>query len=163
MKNRRKFFAGACWNDGRRNLNEGAIVYLKTAAEDLSGSCNTASYCGHLDMCGDGLYLRLGAGVYQYGGCSAGGGSSDYLLHAKRHYPVGDGISYQSLWAADGCDLAAGQGAGFSVFSARPDIDKFMLHLGHHLSAWHISAEYLLLLAVTHCMLTYCIQTWYYN
>ena len=39
---------------------------------------------------------------------SAGRGSPDYLLLAKRYYPVGDGVSYQSLWPADGGDLAAG-------------------------------------------------------
>lgn len=44
-------------------MNEGAIVYLKIAAEDLSGSCNPAAYCGHLDLCGivyiSGLVLGL--------------------------------------------------------------------------------------------------------
>lgn len=122
MRNRRKFFAGTCWNDGRRNLNEDAIVYLKIAAEDISGSCNPTAYYGYLDLCGDRLYLRLGAGAYQHGGCFAGCGSPDYLLPAKRHYPVGDSISYQPLWPADGGDLATGQGSGFSVLSTRHNL-----------------------------------------
>ena len=47
-----------------------------------------------LDLCGDCLCLRFGAGAYQHGGCPAGCGSSDYLLLAKRHYPAGDSISH---------------------------------------------------------------------
>ena len=103
-------------------LNEDAIVYLKIAAEDLSGSCNPTAYYGYLDLCGDRLYLRLGAGAYQHGGCFAGRGSPDYLLPAKRHYPVGDSISYQPLWPADGGDLATGQSSGFSVLSTRHNL-----------------------------------------
>ena len=47
-----------------------------------------------LDLCGDRLCLRSGAGAYQHGDRPAGRGGSADLFPAKRHYPAGDGISY---------------------------------------------------------------------
>lgn len=46
-----------------------------------------------------------------------GGGSPDYLLSAKRHYPVGDGISYQSVWRTEAGLLAAGRGVRPKVYN----------------------------------------------
>ena len=47
-----------------------------------------------LDLCGDRLCLRSGAGAYQHGDRPAGCGGSADLFPAKRHYPAGDGIPY---------------------------------------------------------------------
>ena len=47
-----------------------------------------------LDLCGDRLCFRSGAGAYQHDGCTVGCGGSADLFPAKRHYPAGDGIPY---------------------------------------------------------------------
>ena len=46
--------------------------------------------------------------VYQYGGCSVGRGSNDYLLSTKRHHSAGDGIPYQPIRSANGSHLVIG-------------------------------------------------------
>ena len=69
----------------------------------------------HLDLCGDGLCIRLGAGAAQYGNRPAGRGRPGDILPAERPYPVGDRVSHKPLWAAEAGLLAAGQGAGFEV------------------------------------------------
>lgn len=67
---------------------------LKLPLKDFNGSGDSVADPVRLDLCGDCLCLRFGAGAYQHGGCPAGCGSSDYLLLAKRHYPAGDSISH---------------------------------------------------------------------
>ena len=94
MKNRRNFFARAFGNNGRRKKHEGDLVYSETAGEDFSGSGNSGVDLVSMDLCGDRLYLRPGAGAYLHGNRSAGRGCAYYLFPAKRHYPAGDGISY---------------------------------------------------------------------
>ena len=91
---RQKFSVRAFGNDGRRKKNEGDLVHSETAVEDFNGSGDSVADPVRLDLCGDCLCLRFGAGAYQHGGCPAGCGSSDYLLLAKRHYPAGDSISH---------------------------------------------------------------------
>ena len=78
----------------RWKKNEGDLVHSETAVEDFNGSGDSVADPVRLDLCGDCLCLRFGAGAYQHGGCPAGCGSSDYLLLAKRHYPAGDSISH---------------------------------------------------------------------
>lgn len=51
--------------------------------------------------------------------CSAGRGRPGDILPAERSHPAGNCVSHKSLWAAEAGLLAAGQGAGFSVFIAR--------------------------------------------
>ena len=47
-------------------------------------------------------------GAAQYGGCSVGRGSNDYLLSTKRHHSAGDGIPYQPIRSANGSHLVIG-------------------------------------------------------
>ena len=80
MKDRQKFSVRAFGNDGRRKKNEGDLVHSETAVEDFNGSGDSVADPVRLDLCGDCLCLRFGAGAYQHGGCPAGCGSSDYSL-----------------------------------------------------------------------------------
>ena len=57
-------------------------------------------------MCVGIVYLSTGAA--QYGGCSVGRGSNDYLLSTKRHHSAGDGIPYQPIRSANGSHLVIG-------------------------------------------------------
>ena len=52
--------------------------------------------------------MRLSTGAAQYGGCSVGRGSNDYLLSTKRHHSAGDGIPYQPIRSANGSHLVIG-------------------------------------------------------
>lgn len=74
--------------------HEGDLVYSETTVEDFSGSGDFGADPVRLDLCGDRLCLRSGAGDYQHGDRPAGRGGSADLFPAKRHYPAGDGISY---------------------------------------------------------------------
>ena len=69
-------------------------VFVKTVVEDFSGSGDSGADPVRLDLCGDRLCLRSGAGAYQHGDRPAGCGGSADLFPAKRHYPAGDGIPY---------------------------------------------------------------------
>lgn len=62
--------------------------------EDRDGSGDSGADPVRLDLCGDRLCLRSGAGAYQHGDRPAGCGGSVDLFPAKRHYPAGDGIPY---------------------------------------------------------------------
>ena len=62
----------------------------------------------HLDVCRNCLCMRLSTGAAQYGGCSVGRGSNDYLLSTKRHHSAGDGIPYQPIRSANGSHLVIG-------------------------------------------------------
>ena len=94
MKNRQNFFARAFGNNGRRKKHEGDLVHSETAVENFSGSGDSGADPVCMDLCGDRLYLRSGAGAYQHGDRPAGRGGSADLFPAKRHHPAGDGISY---------------------------------------------------------------------
>ena len=61
------------------------------------------------------VYFRPGAGGYQYGVRSAGGGGADYILPAKRNHPDDFGVPHQPVWSAQSGDLDAGQGAGLEI------------------------------------------------
>ena len=115
MKDRQKFSVRAFGNDGRRNENERIGIFAEAVVKDCRGSGDFGTDPVRLDLCGNRVYLRSGAGAYQHGGCPTGCGGSDYLLPAKRHHPAGNGVSHQSLWSANGCNLASGQGAGLKV------------------------------------------------
>ena len=58
-------------------------------------------------------------GASQYGDRPAGRRRPGDILPAERPYSAGDRVSHKPLWAAEVGLLAAGQGAGSSVFSAR--------------------------------------------
>ena len=79
---------------GRRHNNEGIGIFVETAVEDRDGSGDSGADPVRLDLCGDRLCLRSGAGAYQHGDRPAGCGGSADLFPAKRHYPAGDGIPY---------------------------------------------------------------------
>lgn len=70
-------------------------------------------------MRGTGLCIRLGVGAYQHGDRSAGRGRAGDILPAKWPYSAGDCVSHKPLWVAEAGLLAAGESAGFSVFSAK--------------------------------------------
>ena len=72
MKDRQKFSVRAFGNDGRRKKNEGDLVHSETAVEDFNGSGDSVADPVRLDLCGDCLCLRFGAGAYQHGGCLLG-------------------------------------------------------------------------------------------
>ena len=78
----------------RRHNNEGIGIFVETAVEDFSGSRNSGVDIVCMDLCGDRLYLRSGAGAYQHGDRPVGRGGPAVLFPAKRYYPAGDGISY---------------------------------------------------------------------
>ena len=88
MKDRQKFSVRAFGNDGRRKKNEGDLVHSETAVEDFNGSGDSVADPVRLDLCGDCLCLRFGAGAYQHGGCPAGCGSSDYFLISPYGLPM---------------------------------------------------------------------------
>ena len=64
MKDRQKFSVRAFGNDGRRKKNEGDLVHSETAVEDFNGSGDSVADPVRLDLCGDCLCLRFGAGAY---------------------------------------------------------------------------------------------------
>lgn len=70
------------------------VFFVETAVEDRDGSGDSGADPVRLDLCGDRLCLRSGAGAYQHDGCTVGCGGSADLFPAKRHYPAGDGIPY---------------------------------------------------------------------
>ena len=72
----------------------GIGIFAETVVKDFSGSGDFGTDPVCMDLCGNRVYLRSGAGAYQHGDRPAGCGGSDYLLPAKRHYPAGDGIPY---------------------------------------------------------------------
>ena len=51
---------------------EGDLVHSEPAVEDFNGSGDSVADPVRLDLCGDCLCLRFGAGAYQHGGCPAG-------------------------------------------------------------------------------------------
>ena len=69
-------------------------VFVKTVVEDFGSSGNSDTDPVRLDLCGDRLCFRSGAGAYQHGDRPVGRGGPADLFPAKRHYPAGDGISY---------------------------------------------------------------------
>ena len=77
----------------RRHNNEDIGIFVETAVEDFSGSRNSGVDIVCMDLCGDRLYLRSGAGAYQHGDRPVGRGGPAVLFPAKRYYPAGDGIS----------------------------------------------------------------------
>lgn len=92
---------------------------IEAGFEDCDCAGDPATHPGYLDLRGVGLCVRLGAGASQYGDRPAGRGRPGDILPAERPYSVGDRVSHKPLWAAEVSLLAAGQGAGSSVFSAR--------------------------------------------
>ena len=62
--------------------------------EDFGSSGNSDTDPVRLDLCGDHLCFRSGAGAYQHGDRPVGRGGPADLFPAKRHYPAGDGIPY---------------------------------------------------------------------
>ena len=67
---------------------------LNIEKSNRSGSGDSGADPVCMDLCGDRLCLRSGAGAHQHGGCTVGCGGSADLFPAKRHYPAGDGIPY---------------------------------------------------------------------
>ena len=87
--------------------------------EDRCRAGGAASHLGHLDLCGSGLCVRLGAGASQYSDRPAGRGRPGDILPAERPHPAGDRITHKPLWAAKAGLLDAGQGPGFEVYNPR--------------------------------------------
>lgn len=87
------------WNGDSRYCVDGLLSrtpdeLFEVLLSDYSGSGNSGVDLVCMDLCGDRLYLRSGAGAYQHGDRPVGRGGPAVLFPAKRYYPAGDGISY---------------------------------------------------------------------
>ena len=88
------------------------IGSIEAAPEDRGRAGGAAAYRGHLDLCGTGLCIWLGAGAFEHGDCPAGRGCPGGILPAKRPDSAGDCVPYQPIRAAEAGLLAAGPSAG---------------------------------------------------
>ena len=88
------------------------IGSIEAAPEDRDRAGGAAAYRGHLNLCGAGLCIRLGAGASQYGDYPAGRSCAGGILPAKRPDSADDFVPYQPIRAAEAGLLAAGPSAG---------------------------------------------------
>lgn len=100
---------------GRRKKHEGNRFYFETAVEDRGGSGDSGADFICLALCGAGLSLRPGAGACQYIFCPLWGIHADCWSSPEWDHRFNTGFSDFSLWIAEGCYLAAGQGTGFEI------------------------------------------------